>query len=130
MVFNLQVTQNGYYQLYATTISFFAPTAIMFTLYFKIWQAAKRLSRLDRVASNSIVSWNGDSVHLAAPVLTKNNHDRLPRSLFHAVRMPLVGRLQHLTKQRNDRARDGKAMKTLGVSVEHRLCIKQQTTCR
>lgn len=89
----------------------------MFTVYFKIWRAAKRLSMLDRVASNSVVvaaatASNGDTSHLG--VIRSPNKHRPPRSIFHAVRMPLISRLQQLSQQRNE-SKDGKARKTLGV---------------
>ena len=51
--FSFQVIQHMGYQIYATIISFYLPTLIMIILNVKIWRAAKRLARQDRVMSGS-----------------------------------------------------------------------------
>uniref|UniRef100_A0A914DTQ3 G-protein coupled receptors family 1 profile domain-containing protein n=1 Tax=Acrobeloides nanus TaxID=290746 RepID=A0A914DTQ3_9BILA len=44
-----QVPQHRWYQLYATIISFYGPCLIMVILYVRMWKAAKRLQRKDRL---------------------------------------------------------------------------------
>jgi hypothetical protein len=53
----IQVSQNRYYQIYATIISFWGPSLIMVIVYFKLWSAAKRMQRQDRL----VLRWQGIS---------------------------------------------------------------------
>lgn len=121
-----QVSQNRFYQIYATMISFYVPTVIMIIVYYKIWRAARRLTNLDRAVSASVAN----NLNKTSGLHTNNNcdmhemsvlgiHSRLdkerPRSLFSAVRMPLIGRLQLVTMRQQSARREGKARKTLGL---------------
>lgn len=132
-----QVSQNRFYQIYATMISFYVPTVIMIIVYYKIWRAARRLTNLDRAVSASVANNLNNKQghhhhHGHSHVHTNNNcdihemnvlgmhgggidKDHRPRSLFSAVRMPLIGRLQLVTLRQQSARREGKARKTLGL---------------
>lgn len=122
-----QVSQNRFYQIYATMISFYLPTFIMIIVYYKIWRAARRLTNLDRAVSASIGNNlntkqvyqhtnNNCDVHEMHPLGMPMRMDKdQPRSLFSAIRMPLIGRLQLMTLRQQSARREGKARKTLGL---------------
>uniref|UniRef100_A0A914VVI1 G-protein coupled receptors family 1 profile domain-containing protein n=1 Tax=Plectus sambesii TaxID=2011161 RepID=A0A914VVI1_9BILA len=120
-----QVSQNRFYQIYATMISFYVPTVIMIIVYYKIWRAARRLTNLDRAVSASVANNlnnkpshtnnNCDIHEMHALTMQTRMEKERPRSLFSAVRMPLIGRLQLVTLRQQSARREGKARKTLGL---------------
>ncbi|PAV76699.1 hypothetical protein WR25_22218 [Diploscapter pachys] len=118
------------YQIYATIISFYLPTLIMIILNVKIWRAAKRLARQDRVMSGSAgaeVDRNGNEhsdliTEKESPNSPNASNGRRnsskffkseahkyihrPSSFLQAVKLPLI---------RNNEKNECKARKTLGV---------------
>ncbi|CAD6185175.1 unnamed protein product [Caenorhabditis auriculariae] len=131
-----QVVPHFIYQIYATIIAFYGPTLIMVILNIKIWRAAKRLAKQDRILShcnsvevdrptNNNTSQTEHSDLLPekepqAPTITKeranSTNSRLfklerkylhrPSQFFNAMKGPLV---------RHNEKSECKARKTLGV---------------
>uniref|UniRef100_A0A183BS20 G_PROTEIN_RECEP_F1_2 domain-containing protein n=1 Tax=Globodera pallida TaxID=36090 RepID=A0A183BS20_GLOPA len=50
-----QVSQNRFYQIIATSIAFWVPALIMVIVYVKLWNAAKKMQRQDRM----VLRWLG-----------------------------------------------------------------------
>nr|WRV86328.1 ser-7 [Meloidogyne graminicola] len=71
-----QVSQNRFYQIYATIISFWCPSLIMVIVYVKLWSAAKRMHRQDQL----VLRWQG--VHLPSDGDLEGLPPQTNKSLF------------------------------------------------
>ncbi|CAJ0953691.1 unnamed protein product, partial [Mesorhabditis belari] len=107
-----QVTQNLGYQIYATLLAFYAPTMIMVILYVKIWRAAKRLAKQDKLLSyhtGTRASADSSNLLAAGPINGKNGSKffHRPSALLNAVKY----------HARQHEKSETKARQTLGVMM-------------
>ncbi|KAL3103890.1 hypothetical protein niasHT_022405 [Heterodera trifolii] len=63
-----QVSQNRFFQIFATIFAFWGPALIMVIVYVKLWNAAKEMQRQDRM----VLRWQG--------MQCQNNTDSVPNS--------------------------------------------------
>lgn len=93
MYFNFQVNQNPVYQIYATIISFYGPTCIMIILYAKMWLAAKRLAKRDRmltIGTNGSINGNNLAKSDSPASLSDPSNRSNRQQYYHYHRSPAI----------------------------------------
>uniref|UniRef100_A0A0R3RSZ3 G_PROTEIN_RECEP_F1_2 domain-containing protein n=1 Tax=Elaeophora elaphi TaxID=1147741 RepID=A0A0R3RSZ3_9BILA len=116
-----QVNQNPVYQIYATMIAFYGPTCIMIILYAKMWLAAKRLAKRDRMLTIG-TNGNVNGTSLAKSRSTTSLSDPLNRNnrqQYHHYHhsSTILQKTSMVHNQKFQEKSEGKARKTLGIMM-------------
>ncbi|GMR60747.1 hypothetical protein PMAYCL1PPCAC_30942, partial [Pristionchus mayeri] len=116
------VPQNPAYQIGATIIAFYAPTLIMVIVYVKIWSAAKRLARQDKILG--VESYVNKAIPDRIPLPDKrvsqsSQTSEGERKLLHRPSFILHNLKFHHARNSTEHSQrsENKAQKTLGVMM-------------
>ncbi|GMT36143.1 hypothetical protein PFISCL1PPCAC_27440, partial [Pristionchus fissidentatus] len=117
-----EVPQDKFYQICATTIAFYAPTLIMVIVYGKIWSAARRLAKQDKILG--VESYVNKAIPDRIPLPDKRVSQSSQtsdgeRRLLHRPSFILHNLKFHHARNSTEHAQksENKAQKTLGVMM-------------